>query len=60
MVYRFVYRNNLNKVLFTSGNGTYDGIKDDENLTNLYFNKFDKRCKMVLAELKKANQNVNG
>ena len=27
--------------LFTAGDGSYDGIKDDENLTNLYFNKFN-------------------
>lgn len=44
----------LARVLFTSGNGTYDGIKDDENLTNLAFNKFDVRAKLVLEELKKA------
>ena len=46
----------LAEVLFTSGKGTYEGIKDDENLTSLYFNKFDKRCKMVLDELKKAEK----
>ncbi|MDP2672679.1 MAG: RuBisCO large subunit C-terminal-like domain-containing protein [Nanoarchaeota archaeon] len=46
----------LAKILFTSGNGTYDGIKDDENLTNLFFNKFDERAKLVLNELKKAEQ----
>ena len=46
----------LAKTLFTSGNGTYDGIKDDENLTNLYFNKFDKRCKLVLDEQVKAEK----
>ncbi len=46
----------LAKILFNSGNGTYDGIKDDENLTNLFFNKFDDRCKLVLNELKKAEQ----
>ena len=42
--------------LFTAGDGSYDGIKDDENLTNLYFNKFDKRCKLVLKQLKKAEK----
>ena len=42
--------------LFTAGDGSYDGIKDDENLTNLYFNKFDKRCKLVLRNLKKAEK----
>ncbi len=46
----------LAKILFNSGNGTYDGIKDDENLTNLFFNKFDERAKLVLSELKKAEQ----
>nr|VDD89189.1 RuBisCO long chain, Form III-like [uncultured archaeon] len=46
----------LAKILFNSGNGTYDGIKDDENLTNLFFNKFDERCKLILNELKKAEQ----
>ena len=44
----------LAKILFTSGKGTYGGIKDDENLTNLPFNKFNKRCRLVLNELKKA------
>ena len=42
--------------LFTAGDGSYDGIKDDENLTNLYFNKFDRRCKLILKELKKAEK----
>ena len=46
----------LAEVLFTSGKGTYDGIKDDENLTNLEFNKFDKRAKMVLKEQNKAEK----
>ncbi len=47
---------NLAKILFTSGKGTYEGIKDDENLTNLSFNQFDKRCKLILDELKKAER----
>ena len=47
---------NLARVLFTSGNGTYDGIKDDENLTNLKFNQYNKRCKLVLNELRKAEK----
>jgi ribulose-bisphosphate carboxylase large chain len=42
--------------LFTAGDGSYDAIKDDENLTNLYFNKFDKRCRLVLQNLKKAEK----
>jgi ribulose-bisphosphate carboxylase large chain len=46
----------LAKTLFTAGNGTYDGIKDDENLTDLYFNKFSERTKLVLKELKKAEK----
>lgn len=37
----------LAKVLFTAANGEYHGIKDDENLTSLYFNKFEDRCKRV-------------
>ncbi|MEK6823628.1 MAG: RuBisCO large subunit C-terminal-like domain-containing protein [Nanoarchaeota archaeon] len=42
--------------LTTAGNGTYDGIKDDENLTNLSFNNFDKRTKLVLSALNKAEK----
>lgn len=42
--------------LFNAGDGSYDGIKDDENLTNLYFNKFDDRCKLVLKNLKKSEK----
>lgn len=37
----------LAKILFTAGNGEYHGIKDDENLTSLFFNKFDERCELV-------------
>jgi ribulose-bisphosphate carboxylase large chain len=47
-------QSHLAHTLFTSGHGTYDGIKDDENLTSLYFNNFEKRAKLVLNELKKA------
>ena len=46
----------LAKILFTSGNGTYEGIKDDENLTNLSFNNFYKRTQLILKELKKAER----
>ncbi len=46
----------LARVLFTTGQGSYDAIKDDENLTSLDFNKFDKRVKLVLDELKKAER----
>src|SRR3989344_8522198 len=46
----------LARILFTAGNGTYDGIKDDENLTNLSFNKFDKRVSLVLKEAREAEK----
>ncbi len=49
-------QSNLAKILFTSGNGTYDGIKDDENLTSLYFSKFEKRAELVLKEAKNAEK----
>lgn len=39
----------LAKILFTAANGEYQGIKDDENLTDLYFNTFKERCKRVHA-----------
>jgi len=42
--------------LFTAGDSSYDGIKDDEKLTNLKFNKFDDRVKLVLGALKKAEK----
>ncbi len=48
----------LARILFTSGNGTYDGIKDDENLTSLKFNDFDKRCRLVLNEAIKAEKST--
>ena len=37
----------LAKILFTAANGEFQGIKDDENLTSLYFNRFEDRCKLV-------------
>ena len=46
----------LARILFTSGKGTYEGIKDDENLTNLSFNKFSKRAELVLKELREAER----
>ncbi len=46
----------LAKILFTSGHGTYDGIKDDENLTNLEFNNFRKRAELIITEMKKAEK----
>lgn len=39
----------LARQLWTAGDGTYDFIKDDENLTSLPFNKFEDRVKKVLA-----------
>lgn len=46
----------LAEILFTSGKGTYDSIKDDENLTSLEFNDFYKRAKLVLKGQKKAEK----
>jgi ribulose-bisphosphate carboxylase large chain len=46
----------LARDLFTAGDGSYDGIKDDENLTSLAFNKFEERVKLVTNELKKAEK----
>ena len=37
----------LAKVLFSAGDGSYNGLKDDENLTNLEFNLFEERCRLV-------------
>ena len=37
----------LAKRLWTAGDGTYDFIKDDENLTSLPFNKFEDRVCLV-------------
>ena len=42
--------------LFNAGDSSYEGIKDDENLTSLYFNKFDDRCELVLKNLKKSEK----
>jgi ribulose-bisphosphate carboxylase large chain len=39
----------LARRLWTAGDGSYDFIKDDENLTSLPFNTFDDRCREVLA-----------
>ncbi len=51
-----VEQGKLARILFNAGNGTYDGIKDDENLTNLDFNKFDKRVSLVLKEAREAEK----
>lgn len=37
----------LGRRLWTAGDGTYDFLKDDENLTSLPFNKFEDRCRLV-------------
>lgn len=37
----------LARRLWSAGDGTYDFIKDDENLTSLPFNKFDDRVRVV-------------
>lgn len=37
----------LARILFTAAQGEFQGIKDDENLTSLYFNKFEDRCRLV-------------
>ena len=37
----------LARRLWTAGDGSYDFIKDDENLTSLPFNKFEERAKLV-------------
>ncbi len=49
----------LAKILFTAANGEYQGIKDDENLTSLFFNKFEDRCKRIL-EVKKDVEKKTG
>ncbi|HAO81753.1 MAG: Ribulose bisphosphate carboxylase [Parcubacteria group bacterium GW2011_GWD2_43_10] len=38
----------LAKRLWSAGDGSYDFIKDDENLTSLPFNKFEDRCRAIL------------
>jgi ribulose-bisphosphate carboxylase large chain len=38
---------NLAHILFTAANGEYQGIKDDENLTSLFFSKFEDRVREV-------------
>jgi len=42
--------------LLTAGNGTYDFIKDDENLTSLPFSPFNQRCDAVLQAIKQAEE----
>ena len=46
----------LAKRLFTAGDGTYDFIKDDENLTSLPFNRFEDRAKLVLQAINEVEQ----
>lgn len=47
----------LAKRLWTAGDGSYDFIKDDENLTSLPFNKFEDRVKAVLQVQKEIEKN---
>jgi len=35
------------KKLWTAGDGSYDFVKDDENLTSLVFNKFEERVRLI-------------
>ncbi|OGG32692.1 hypothetical protein A3I51_01685 [Candidatus Gottesmanbacteria bacterium RIFCSPLOWO2_02_FULL_38_8] len=37
----------LARRLWTAGDGSYDFIKDDENLTSLFFNRFEDRARLV-------------
>lgn len=37
----------LAEILFTSAAGEFNGIKDDENLTNLKINSFEERCELI-------------
>ena len=37
----------LARILFTAANGEYQGMKDDENLTSLFFNRFEDRVRAV-------------
>jgi len=37
----------LAKILFTAAKGEYQGMKDDENLTSLFFSKFEDRCERI-------------
>lgn len=46
----------LARRLWTAGDGTYDFIKDDENLTSLPFSKFEDRCRQVLAVAKEIEE----
>ncbi len=39
----------LARRLWSAGDGSYDFIKDDENLTSLPFNKFEDRAKLILS-----------
>ncbi|MDI6721306.1 MAG: RuBisCO large subunit C-terminal-like domain-containing protein [Candidatus Aenigmarchaeota archaeon] len=46
----------LARQLFLSGDGSYNFIKDDENLTSLKFSNFYRRTVLVLNEIKKAEK----
>lgn len=46
----------LARRLWTAGDGSYDFIKDDENLTSLPFNKFEDRANAILTVQKEIEQ----
>ncbi|HLD01331.1 MAG TPA: RuBisCO large subunit C-terminal-like domain-containing protein [Patescibacteria group bacterium] len=46
----------LARRLWLAGDGTYDFLKDDENLTSLPFNTFEERVKLVHAVQKEAEK----
>lgn len=49
----------LAKYLWSAGDGTYDFLKDDENLTSLPFNQFEDRAREVLKVAKEIEQQTN-
>ncbi len=50
----------LARRLWTAGDGSYDFIKDDENLTSLPFNNFSERAKLVLQVQKEVEAKGSG
>lgn len=46
----------LARRLWSAGDGSYDFIKDDENLTSLPFNKFEDRAKLILIVQKEMEE----
>lgn len=47
----------LARRLWQAGDGSYEFIKDDENLTSLPFNRFDERARAVLAVQREVETN---